>query len=501
MRVSALLLLATLVLAGCLGSSSTSSSQPPGSDPFAPYRLDCSISNWEDPCTVLASPNMSPSKTEIDIAVNPTDPLNAFVASKDNDPSASGCVWAVGQVTFDGGKSWETTIIGGPQGERAPSDILFGWNCITDPILTYNKEGTLFYALQVYEYDPVGLPVVNDPVLGSAIPPDGGLQLLAVSHDGGRTFPETYVLHVGDSGATIFHDYMRIGASPTTGTVFTIWNQITASVQSIPVLVAYKMDAQRAEVPVYFPNLPEAAGDGLSTGESGIVVDNTGRVYAWLGGFNSPNKVFFATSTDDGATFSLLQEAFAFTPMGTMANVSFRHGTVVDLAVDNSGGSRDGCLYAAWGGQEEGTVGPSDVYVRTSCDQGQSWSAPILVNSGAREDGQWMVRPSVDGLGTVHLVYMTRAYDPDHTLVDAEHAYSLDGGATWTTERVTGFSYSGDKGVHQSGFPFFGDYIGISSAGDTTYMGFPECITEVCEIGVAVSRHTPHNADVEPHTH
>ncbi len=55
--------------------------------------------------------------------------------------------------------------------------------------------------------------------------------------------------------------------------------------------------------------------------------------------------------------------------------------------------------------------------------------------------------------------------------------------------------------MHQSGFPFFGDYIGISSAGEWTYMGFPECITEVCEIGVAVSRHTSHAEDVEPHTH
>ncbi len=503
------LLLCAAVLAGCASTSSpsTSSNEPALAHP---YQFDCSLSNWADPCTARASPNDSPSKAEVDIAVNPKDPLNVFVASKDLDRKASDCVWAVGQVTKDGGKTWKTTYVGGLAAERPQTSIFYGWHCITDPILTFNKDGDLFYALQMYHYDPVGLPSVPDPTgTGLVGVPAGGYQLLTVSHDGGESFSETYLMHAGDSGGVLFDDYMRIAANPMTGTVYTIWNQLTATAapvgQSIPILVAYKPGSAAVQPPVYFPNVGSAASsqdvNALSLGESAVVADTTGKVYAWLGGFNSPNVVYFATSTDDGATFSLLQKAFDFTPMGALENSSYRYGTSVELAVDNSAGPHDGCLYAAWGGREAGVVGPSDIYTRHSCDGGATWSAPLLVNEAQRADGQWMARVSVDGLGTVHILYATRAYDPGHTLVDLEHAYSLDGGLTWRTERVTGISYDGDKGIHQNGFPFLGDYIGIASAGDRTYMGFPECIEAACEIGVALSVHTPHNEGVEEHHH
>jgi hypothetical protein len=85
----------------------------------------------------------------------------------------------------------------------------------------------------------------------------------------------------------------------------------------------------------------------------------------------------------------------------------------------------------------------------------------------------------------VHVVYMTRAYDPANKLIDAEEAWSADGGVTWHAERLTKTSWDGDKGVHQDGFPFYGDYIGIDSAGGKTYAAFPVCETGVCEIGVA----------------
>jgi hypothetical protein len=52
-------------------------------------------------------------------------------------------------------------------------------------------------------------------------------------------------------------------------------------------------------------------------------------------------------------------------------------------------------------------------------------------------------------------------------------------------ERLTAVHSDGDLGVHQDGFPFYGDYIGISSVGDHTYMGFPVTVTGRAEIAVA----------------
>jgi len=216
-------------------------------------------------------------------------------------------------------------------------------------------------------------------------------------------------------------------------------------------------------------------------------VDADGTVAVWLGGGNSGGEVWYATSTDDGMTFSAPMHAFDVTPLGEMAHREFRYGTSVEVAIDASGGPRAGCLYAAWGGRESGTAkgDPGDIHVRTSCDQGKTWSAPVLVNDAARGDGQWMVRPAVDGRGTVHLVYYTRAYDPQRRLIDVEHAYSMDGGGNWTTRRLTDLSFDGDLGIHQNGFPFIGDYIGIASAGEHTYMAFPVTQTGRAEIAVA----------------
>lgn len=485
--------LAIPALAGCTSPAppTSSSSTQPVPTP-EPYALDCSIAGpWNvtpgEACLAHASANDSPSKAEIDIAVNPKNPQNVFVASKDLDPLASpiqaatgrACVWAVGDYTLDGGKHWNTTYVGGKLADRKPGDALYGWECITDPIMTFNKNGDLFYTLQVYQYRPVQDPTGQIP--------QGSLQALAVSHDGGKTFPDIYALHAGDDEA-IFHDYMRTAASPKTGTVFSIWNQLSCPrnvgcAESVPVLVAFDGATNTVRPPVYFPNV--AGGGGISLGESSLTVATDGTVIAWLGGGNSGGEVWYSTSTDDGRTFGAPVHAFDVTGVGNMDNRTWRYGTSVEVAVDDSSSPHAGCLYAAWGGQESGTVGASDAYVRRSCDGGKTWTDPALVNTKARADGQWMVRPTVDGNGTVHLVYFTRAYDPAHKLIDAEWAYSTDGGGNWTAHRLTDASFDGDLGIHQGGFPFIGDYIGITSAGQHVYMGFPTTVTGRAEIAVA----------------
>ncbi len=498
MRQAKLLILAAAMvataLAGCSGGDDQTTTTTTTMPPAPAYGLDCGLSNWNDTCTALASPNLSISKAEIDLAVNPKDPMNVFVASKDRDALASKrsdngqpCVWAVGQYTKDGGKHWNTTYIGKQLADRMPGDALYGWECITDPILAFETDGTLHYSLQVYKFRPGPL---GDP---TGMLPEAGFMYHAISHDGGATFPDILLMHVGDETA-IFHDFMRMGTNPVTGTTFTIWDQLTALASSQVVMVAVEHgNTQSARDPVYFPNtlsplgLGAAAVFGVDDGSA------NGIVYAWLSGFNSGGLAVLATSTDDGLTFSVPKQVFTWTGMDGLEKhgdytPEYRTGTLVELAADQTAnGTFKGCLYGVWGGKETGTVGGSDVYVRTSCDKGNVWSDPVLVNGDMREDGQWMPRVSVDGRGTVHVVYLTRAYDPDHNLIDAEHAYSMDGGKNWTTERVTMTSFDGNLGLHQDGFPFIGDYIGIGSVGDDTYMGFPDTITGVSEIAVAHS--------------
>lgn len=482
MRLRAVLLLllfALAALAGCLSTGDDGEGETPAGE-ADPYVLDCSIGgnggpDWTEPCLALASPNDSPSKTEIDLVVNPLDPTNVVVASKDKDPLASpDCVWAVAQVSKDGGRTWNTSYVGGTMDEREPGDLLYGYECITDPIMTFNKDGDLFYNLQAYRQE-------NDPPNPGGLPgPDVALMAMAVSRDGGESWPEIIPEQFGDD-LTIFPDYMHMGTSPVTGSVFAIWNTITGLVMSHPTLVAYRAGQGFTQPWIFWtPDAPTGLG------ESGVVGASDGTVYACLCGFNSGGRAFWSTSTDDGVTWSTPELVWEFAPMGSLEGAEFRSGTVVEIAIDTSGGPRDGCIYGAWGGSDRTEDGdPADIYVRTSCDGGASWSDIIEVAPGTSADGQWMPRITVDGRGGVHIVYLTRHYDPEHFLIDAEWAYSTDGGTNWTTKRLTATSFDGNLGIHQDNFPFLGDYIGIGASGDHVYMGFPTTVTGRAEIAVA----------------
>mgnify|MGYP003296292659 CR=1 FL=1 len=207
-----------------------------------------------------------------------------------------------------------------------------------------------------------------------------------------------------------------------------------------------------------------------------------------MGGAGAASS-YLAVSTDDGATFSTPVKVLSPKPIKSpLPNATFRVGTSVEMAVGREASGY--CLHAVWADGAKGD-GDADVLASASCDKGKTWSAPVRVNHDTTASDQFMPRVAVGDDGTVHVVYMTRAYDANHTLVDAEYAYSTDHGATWATKRLTTVPWSGDLGVHQNGFAFFGDYIGIDSQGPRTYASFPDCATGVCEVAVAAIVKSP----------
>jgi hypothetical protein len=103
-----------------------------------------------------------------------------------------------------------------------------------------------------------------------------------------------------------------------------------------------------------------------------------------------------------------------------------------------------------------------------------------------------MPNVAVAGDGSVHVFYMDKQFDPQHKLIDITHAVSLDGGKTWTTERVSTLSYDGDLGRHQDGFPFIGDYLGVSCVAHDCWAGFPDASNgETTVIAAAHVHHAP----------
>lgn len=485
-RAFALLALLVLLAAGCITPEDTGpGTNAPSAGGNDGYTLSCDglakgNGSWQEPCLAMASPNDSPSKAEIDLAVNPMDPSNVVVGSKDLDPLASSCVWAVPEVSKDGGATWQTVYIGGKKADRKPTEPLFGWSCITDPIMAFAPDGTLYYSLQAYDYAIEGsqVPLPPGAPIGATI---GSAILAARSKDGGATWDKIVTLHLGEGNA-VFHDFMRVVVNPKTGTYHTIWNQYSQAV-AVPVLVSWDGKADRANPPVYVP-VPDKPGDATM---AGFAVDAEGTLYVLIDATGGDG--YLTISKDDGKTFSTPKriEQLQREPIKRQAlgGESFRTTGSYELAVDTSGGERNGWVYATIS-EQDGDAN-ADLYVSHSEDGGATWSNRTLLNAGEHQPGfQWMGRPYVDRDGTLHVVYLDSSRNAGNdTIVDASWARSTDGGTNWTNAYLTAKSFDGNLGIHQDGFPFLGDYLGIGGAGEWLYMGFPDCSTGRCEIGVA----------------
>lgn len=486
-------LFVSVAAAGCLGGDEDDDAWggPVGS---TGYVLDCSIAGadpktdglWAEPCLAHASPNDAEAKAEIDLVVNPTDPMNVFTASKDLDLQASDCVWSVGQVSFDGGHTWNTTYVGGDRFDRKdPTHPLFGWDCTTDPIMAFADDGTLYYYLQTYMLDD-DLTETTEALIGTEVA-TGSTFYVAVSHDGGLTWPrdEIQLLAVAE-GTLIFHDYPRMTFNPATGTVSGVWNAIgLLSVNAYGVAVR---DGAPSPLPPTVVSHP--AGPLTTAFASGYAAAGDGTVYmtvdvydptAFLPIGGGPVQHMLAVSTDDSETFT------TFYPLPAIDSISCplpgtqtRCGTSLELAVDNSGGEHDGRIYLVW---DDAAEDGGDIKVAWSDDGGATWAESVTAAGMAAE--QFMPRPVVDARGHLHILHFDRQYDPEHTWFDATWTWSDDGGGTWHHQRLTAHSFDPDLGIHQEGFPFIGDYNGIGASGDDVYFGFPTTHTGRAEIAVA----------------
>lgn len=475
----ALLAVLLLLVAGCVDVPGDPGGAP-GDAAARAFVADCALSNWADPCTALASPNPSPSKAEVDIAVNPRDPLNIFVASKDLDPAASDCVWSVGQVTKDGGRTWKTVYVGGTRepGVREPSLLPFA--CVTDPILAWDQDGVLYYALQAYRLvlGPDAIPEL--PRLGRQIV--GSTFILARSVDGGETFDRFVPQHAAD-GVAIFHDYPRMLVNPASGSVCAIWNGV-GDAGVTPWVSCTRDGGETVDPPVTF--FSEDA-PRMTDFQSGFAALRDGSVYVTVSVNaeveDAERDIRLFASSDDARSFQEVGPAFRFLPAPRQLETNeFRSPSFVEMAADATGGPFADRLYVFY---PDFSTGDSDILSRYSMDRGATWSEPVPIHANRTND-QIIMRPAVAPDGTVHVLFYDRQWDPENRLLDAAHAWSTDGGVTWQGRRLTASSFDGDLGIHQNGPPFIGDYNGIAVDRDgVVHMAWGDTRTGAAEIAYA----------------
>jgi hypothetical protein len=381
---------------------------------------------------------------EVTIAVNPSNPNNLVGASFQTGLPPKPRAGSYTYVTMDGGKTWKTVA------SQDPQNLVQG-----DDALAFSSDGIAYHVHLSFD----GIRVPRPKRAESGI-------IVSASRDGGLTWnePVPAINHVNT--VTPFEDKPGIVTDNVTGSsfkgnVYLAWTRFDV----------YGSPDPECHTQIYFSrstdggktfSMPFRISD---TGGDCIDSDNTvegavpavgpkGEVYVvWAGSAG----LVFDKSTDGGLTFGK-DKVVGPMPGGwdfPMPGLDRANGMPV-TGVDLSAGPRRGTLYVNWIDERNGDP---DVFVASSRDGGETWSAPVRVNDDPLKNGKaqfftWMAVDPVDG--SVNTVFYDRR-DTEGTLTRLTLARSTDGGRTFVNHKIDQEPFACNDKV------FFGDYSSIAA--------------------------------------
>ena len=345
------------------------------------------------------------------LAADPTDSRFVVLANRIDSPDF-GCSL---QISGDGGRSWLTadpvrTLPGGV-------DKCYG------PEVAFDRDGLLYYLF-------VGLQ-------GRGNTPTGAF--LTTSRDRGRTFSAPRKVLSGSN----FQVRMALDRTRgDKGRLHLIWQHANSlrlggfAAPGNPILAAHSDDGGRTFSPpvqVSDPERRRAVAPALALGPDGAVhvlyYDLRGdfRDYEGRKGPTWQGKwaLVMASSTDGGRRFrrGVVVDADVVPPERVMLIF-----TMPTPAVSTGPAGR---VYVAW---HDARNGDWDVFLRRSTDRGATWSTPQRLNDDRRRNGrhQYLPRLSVAPGGRVDAIWYDRRGNVENRGNDVYHAYSTDGGATFS---------------------------------------------------------------------
>jgi hypothetical protein len=239
-----------------------------------------------------------------------------------------------------------------------------------------------------------------------------------------------------------------------------------------PVYFSYTDDgASNWSSPSQVNNPPQRGAGGDAAVEMG------GRVHLVWAGVSAVSPfteelVGYAVSDDGGQTWNVKETAF---PMNGIQGLlpqkqNIRVNGLPRIAVDNSGGSRQGWIYVVTTQKNLSPAGMDpDIILNRSSDGGQSWSAGIRVNQDALNNGkiQYFPAVTVDSNGGINIIY----YDDRNTSSDSCSVFlsrSTDGGDSWQDFEISDHNFK-PAPIGGLGQGYQGDNIDITVAGNTLW--------------------------------
>lgn len=287
----------------------------------------------------------------------------------------------------------------------------------------------------------------------------GGV-FVSKSTDGGLTWlPPVEVAH---NSSTVFHDkeYIAVDATggPYDGNVYVSWTRFEAS---YPIYFARSTDGGAS-----FSTPYQISDSAYCQGSVPAVAPNGDVFVVWYDYMD--NSAHMARSTNGGLSFGTPFTVAAITPIPSpLPGGSFRNNSFPVVAISPTNGS----LYVVWNDYRNGDA---DIYLTRSTNNGASWSPPVRLNDDplGNDAHQFFPWVTVAPNGTVYVGWFDSRHDPDYYnapfIYDAYVTRSTDNGLSWEANaRIS--TVSSDATIGFDPNDFIGDYSGIAATNEFVY--------------------------------
>lgn len=410
----------------------------------------------------LVNPNVrifptSGNQTELSSSIWRGNPNYVFVGAN-SDPGQGY------YFTTNGGTTWQG-------GDLLPGTIASS----SDPACVYDNTGRLFFNY-------------FDNTMACDRSTNGGANWL-----GRVTVP---------SPTSFDKNHMAVDENPSSpyyGRVYVVWSNFALSAP--PTVLSYSTNNG-----VSYSAMQQIGSPQSGHYEQGcnIQVAPNGDVYCIWASVQSSglieDYIGFTKSTNGGVTWSAITYIDVNGIRGTILSTNIRTNSFPSMAVDRSGGARNGYIYITWCQRNLAPAGSdADIVFCYSSNGGTNWSAVTRVNDDPINNSKqqflpWMTVDQANGNIAI-VFYDTRdvtSTDSCNTYV----AYSTNGGSAFTNIRVSDVA---QRPSPLSGYAtgYYGDYIAISAHGNIIWpfwmdkrVGPAQIYTSKIEIGPSIA-HTP----------
>ena len=327
--------------------------------------------------------------------------------------------------SLDSGITWSLPMI-------LDSTLLPGDPKNSDPVIGVDSAGNFY----------IGVIALNSQS-------SNGVLAVYKSTDGGVTFPFAYVAATS-SGTGEDKEYITtdlVPGSPYYNTIYFTWTRFVSGQRILCI------KSTNGGVNWSTPVAVSEATSGVQGSDPAISLNGQINV-VWNFNSGSTTSIYYDKSTDGGTTFGTDIIISSGTTPNNLPNGA---QTFPSIAADISGGPRNGYLYVVF---SDARNGDADIFLCSSTNGGNNWSAPVRANNDAIGNGKLQYWPwiGVNDNGNIAILWLDTRNTANNTIFESYLARSSDGGLTFTNELLS--SQPSPTSVPGSNVRF-GDYICI----------------------------------------